>query len=156
MSDDAMRTQQKIELLLYVSKTVNEKLDLDHVFSSIMDRAKEVMKVQRATLFLFDEERDELWSKLVMDGGVVIRVPTNAGFVGHAFTSGTVLNVPDAYEDPRFNTRVDLKTGFRTKAVLCNDSSHSRILSALSFHSLCFSLRLQPLTVFLLFTATDL
>lgn len=117
--DDAMRTQQKIELLLYVSKTVNEKLDLDHVFSSIMERAKEVMNVQRATLFLLDEERDELWSKLVMDGGVIIRVPTNAGFVGHAYSSGSVLNIPDAYEDPRFNTSVDSKTGFRTKAVLC-------------------------------------
>ncbi|MCA9072701.1 MAG: GAF domain-containing protein, partial [Planctomycetaceae bacterium] len=33
--------------------------------------------------------------------------------------SGEVLNIEDAYDDPRFNKEVDQRTGYRTKSVLC-------------------------------------
>ena len=29
------------------------------------------------------------------------------------------MNVFDAYEDPRFNKKVDIDTGYRTKTILC-------------------------------------
>jgi len=42
-----------------------------------------------------------------------------AGFVGNCYQSQVTLNIPDAYEDPRFDKSVDKKTGYRTRAVLC-------------------------------------
>ena len=44
--------------------------------------------------------------------------------VEHAFAyfpypTFQILNIPDAYEDPRFNPDVDKKTGYKTKSILC-------------------------------------
>ncbi|KAJ3092805.1 hypothetical protein HK102_002372 [Quaeritorhiza haematococci] len=38
---------------------------------------------------------------------------------GHVASTGEVMNIPDAYNDPRFNRSVDQKTGFRTRNILC-------------------------------------
>ena len=36
-----------------------------------------------------------------------------------AFRTRSLVNIADAYEDDRFNPEVDLKSGYRTKSVLC-------------------------------------
>ena len=33
--------------------------------------------------------------------------------------TGEVLNIPNAYKDKRFNRAVDIKTGFKTRNILC-------------------------------------
>ena len=35
----------------------------------------------------------------------------STGVAGHVATTGETLNIVNAYEDPRFNQEVDLKTG---------------------------------------------
>jgi hypothetical protein len=45
-------------------------------------------------------------------------MPSDAGLAGATVHSGEMLNVPDAYADERFNSRVDEQTGFRTRSVL--------------------------------------
>lgn len=37
---------------------------------------------------------------------------------GACATSGEVINIPDAYADPRFNQQVDKTTGYRTKSIV--------------------------------------
>ena len=34
-------------------------------------------------------------------------------------TSGKAVNIPEAYQDPRFNREVDKLTGYRTRSILC-------------------------------------
>ncbi len=41
------------------------------------------------------------------------------GIAGSVASSGRLLNIPDAYENPAFNQSVDKKSGYRTKAILC-------------------------------------
>ncbi|KAI8803392.1 hypothetical protein BJ742DRAFT_683179 [Cladochytrium replicatum] len=41
------------------------------------------------------------------------------GIAGWVATTGQPLNLPDVYQDPRFNKEVDLRTGYRTKSMLC-------------------------------------
>ncbi len=43
----------------------------------------------------------------------------NQGIAGHVATTGHILNIADAYDDPNFNQAIDKKTGYRTKAILC-------------------------------------
>jgi len=47
-----------------------------------------------------------------------IRLPVGVGFCGHVAQTGEVVNVPDAYADPRFDPDTDAKTGYRTRTVL--------------------------------------
>ena len=50
--------------------------------------------------------------------GAVIRFPVSGGLAGYVARTGEVINIKDAYEDPRFNPAFDKETGFRTKTVL--------------------------------------
>ena len=74
-------------------------------------------QVDRSTLFLYDRERRELWSK-VADGIPPIRIPSHAGIAGAVCTNKVVEKIDDAYSDPRFNKAIDKKTGYRTKNIL--------------------------------------
>lgn len=47
------------------------------------------------------------------------RVPMVGSIAGACATSGEVLNIPDAYADPRFNSGMDKQTGFHTRCMLC-------------------------------------
>ncbi|KAH9492518.1 Dual 3',5'-cyclic-AMP and -GMP phosphodiesterase 11 [Bulinus truncatus] len=47
------------------------------------------------------------------------RFPVNIGITGYVAATGETLNIPDAYNDKRFNSEVDAGTDFRTKAILC-------------------------------------
>ncbi len=40
-----------------------------------------------------------------------IRFGINVGIAGHVASTGETLNIPDAYQDDRFNKDIDLKTG---------------------------------------------
>ena len=47
-----------------------------------------------------------------------MRFSTQSGIAGSVFRTGAVINVPDAYADPRFNPESDKRTGFRTRNLL--------------------------------------
>ncbi len=49
-----------------------------------------------------------------------IRLPITAGsIVGAVAQTGLTVNVPDAYNDSRFNRDVDRRSGYRTGSILC-------------------------------------
>ena len=54
-----------------------------------------------------------------------IRFSASAGIAGHVFTTGTILNIHDAYAHPLFYKGVDQETGFITRCA-SSPSSHSR------------------------------
>ena len=47
-----------------------------------------------------------------------IRLPLGQGIVGHVGSTGERLNIPDAYQDPRFDRSFDLASGYRTRELL--------------------------------------
>ena len=81
-----------------------------------MAHAKQLMRVDRSTLFLHDAAKRELWSQ-VADGAPRIRIPDDAGIAGAACRSRKVIDIADAYADDRFNPDVDRRTGYRTRTV---------------------------------------
>jgi len=101
----------------------------DHAYQSMLEQALrvftrrvgELLDAERASLFLVDRERGELVLRVAQDvaPGESVRIPIGSGIAGAAATSGRPVRVADAYQDPRFNRDVDLKTGFRTRSVLC-------------------------------------
>uniref|UniRef100_A0A6M2DJ87 Phosphodiesterase n=1 Tax=Xenopsylla cheopis TaxID=163159 RepID=A0A6M2DJ87_XENCH len=48
-----------------------------------------------------------------------IRFPLGTGIAGQVALTGEILNIPDAYADPRFNREVDQITGYKTETILC-------------------------------------
>jgi len=115
-----MDTHEKVAIMLDVATAVSQTLDLPKLIGRIIDKTTEILGCDRGSLFLLDEEANELWSMEARGVDVEeIRFPATKGLAGHTATSGQVVNIPDAYRDPRFNPRFDQETGYRTKSVLC-------------------------------------
>ena len=93
-------------------------LDVYTVVKVTLDRMRDIVLADRASLFIHDRKKKQLWSKIA-DDIAEIRLPSNAGIVGAVCTGGEPLNIEDAYKDPRFNRRIDTATGYRTRTILC-------------------------------------
>ena len=86
---------------------------------SITNEARELVGCDRGTLFVVDEMSQTLWAK-VIDGMSAIRLPIGVGIAGMAaLDGGTQINIPDAYQDKRFNSSFDKKSGYTTRSILC-------------------------------------
>jgi GAF domain-containing protein len=83
-----------------------------------MQRACELLKTERCSLFLVDAAKQELVTRF--HGGLdrSISIPITRGVVGHTATTGEIVNIIDAYSDARFDKGIDLSTGFTTRTLL--------------------------------------
>jgi phosphoserine phosphatase RsbU/P len=114
------RQLRNLRALLDVSKFMGHEVHLDDLLKLILDKATEVMDADRSSLFLYDGESKELWSKIAQ--GVTskeIRFPLGVGIAGDVAKTMTPANIPDAYNDARFNQEFDKKSNYRTRSVLC-------------------------------------
>lgn len=111
------RRVQKLTSILEVAKGITSVRDLDRLLLLLVAETTRIADAERSSLFIYDRERNELWSK-VAEGTREIRFPASTGIAGAVVKTGQVSNIPDAYEDPRFNRSVDQQTGFRTRSIL--------------------------------------
>ncbi|XP_071264979.1 cAMP and cAMP-inhibited cGMP 3',5'-cyclic phosphodiesterase 10A-like [Salvelinus alpinus] len=119
------------DFLLEVSKTYFDNIvAIDSLLEHIMINAKSLVNADRCALFQVDHNNKELYSDLFdigeeNEGKPVfrktkeIRFSIEKGIAGQVARTGEVLNIPDAYADPRFNREVDLYTGYTTRNILC-------------------------------------
>jgi signal transduction histidine kinase len=114
------RERAKLRALQDISAALGSTLDLGELLEMILDRISEVMEADRSTLYLLDEETDELWSKVVQGDDVhEIRLKPGEGLAGAVARTGKPLNIKDAYQDVRFDAEWDRRTGYRTRSTLC-------------------------------------
>lgn len=108
--------------LLSLTEAINQNMTtMQTAMQKITSEACKVLGAERATVFAVDPKRRELYSLVVSGNGspLVIRIPDDVGIAGHTYQTNELINIPDAYEDPRFNREVDRRSGLRTKAILC-------------------------------------
>ncbi|MFN6564974.1 MAG: GAF domain-containing protein [Nostoc sp. ChiSLP01] len=124
-----------------VVKDVEQKLQIVHQTLSMLDsqgfekilqemlhsitlKTGELLGADRTTIFLLDEEKQELWSIVAEaegDRSLEIRIPANKGIGGEVATFKQVINIPfDFYDDPRshFAQAQEKRTGYRTYTML--------------------------------------
>ena len=97
------------------------KIAAEHKTDSLLvlmaDLGRQIVHADRCSLWLIDEERNELWTK-VAHGVKELRIPLSAGFVGYSLKTGEPVLVEDAYRDSRFDRRSDLKNNYHTTSVM--------------------------------------
>jgi len=106
--------------LVRISRSITALTDIDELLKVIAEETKNAMQADRCTVFLWDKDSNELWSKVAL--GVEnkeIRFPADKGLAGYVVQTGETLNITDAYSDSRFNPEVDKNTGYKTKTILC-------------------------------------
>ena len=106
-----------IKALLEMARALAATCDLDKLLQMVVDYSMDLLDAERATVFLYDRETEELVSR-VAEGTSEFRIAVKTGLAGAAACSLKIVNVPDVYQDERFNPEVDKKTGFRTRNIL--------------------------------------
>jgi K+-sensing histidine kinase KdpD len=118
--DAAGEQVKKLNLLIDAAKTVNSTLDLEKLLDVILETSIKSIGADRGTLYVVDELKSEIWSRALRGSEVIeIRLPIGKGLSGYVAKTGETINIPDAYNDSRFNPEVDKKSGYRTNNMLC-------------------------------------
>ena len=120
MSDKPRREVRNLNALLDVAKALGAEMQLDNLLPVIISKTTEVIDAERSSLFIYDEDTNEMWSKVAegMDSKE-IRFPVGVGIAGDVAKTLKTVNIPDAYKDDRFNPAFDKETNYRTKSILC-------------------------------------
>ncbi len=120
MATQKTNKYQYIDLLLQVNNDLAVSNSLTQALDTLVNITSSVIGAERGTVFINDSETQELYSR-VAQGNLnrEIRVMSNQGIAGWVFTNNTGAIVNDAYKDERFHKSVDMRTGYRTKSILC-------------------------------------
>jgi len=117
--DYSLKSQERLQSLLDVAQTLSGQLEIGVLIPNILTKACELVKADRCSLFMFNENREKLIT--FFHGGLAnpIEIPIESGIVGQSAKTGTILNIKDAYADDKFNKSTDKETGYKTNNLLC-------------------------------------
>ena len=110
---------RELDFLNLVSEMTAE-INIQKLLNRAIQEANKMLDAERITLFLNDENTNELWSQVAQGmGSIQIRLPNTSGIAGAVFTSAQTINIKHAYADLRFNPSFDRSTGYFTRSILC-------------------------------------
>ncbi len=109
---------QRLAAILDICQKMDSERDLGALLDLIAHEATSLLDCDRASIFLLDRERNELWSKVALGSDEILRFDARMGIAGQAAMTGNTVNVQDAYSDPRFYGAIDGQTGYRTRNLL--------------------------------------
>jgi len=113
------REERIASALREVGNALGTTLDLDDLLELILGRLTDLLEADRCTLYLLDQAKAELVSRIVIGEQVrSIRVRVGHGIAGTVAKTGKAIRLRDAYTDSRFEPEWDLFTGYRTKSML--------------------------------------
>jgi signal transduction histidine kinase len=106
--------------LLKVGQIIVSEMNMSALFEIIMEQTNQILDTERSTVLLYCNKNNELRS-LAATGmhNEQIIVSVDHGIAGWVFQHKEPLLINDCYNDPRFYSEVDKKTGFHTRNILC-------------------------------------
>ena len=114
------RTARFSDMLLQVTTDLAKTKSLDEALETLVKITTSSIGAERGTIFLNDPATGELYSRIAQGSfRREIRILNTKGVAGWVFTQNNGAIIHDAYKDDRFNKAVDVRTGFRTKSILC-------------------------------------
>ncbi|XP_069679001.1 cGMP-specific 3',5'-cyclic phosphodiesterase isoform X2 [Periplaneta americana] len=121
------------ELFMELIRDVANELDIDVLCHKILVNVGLLTHADRGSLFLARGPRDsrylvaklfdvtvdtELEDAVRKARAEEIRIPFGVGIAGVVAQSKEIINIKDAYQDPRFNSEIDQRTGYKTNLIL--------------------------------------
>ncbi len=120
-SDDS----ERYKLLYDLGCAFGARLELDELIPTVVERCRDVLGAEAASVLFLDRASDELYFPYVSeaDGEVArslasMRFPATEGVAGEVLASGEAKRVGDARADPAFYDKVDEATGMETRQIL--------------------------------------
>ncbi|KAK7582390.1 hypothetical protein V9T40_013835 [Parthenolecanium corni] len=122
------------DLFMELIRDVSNELDIDMLCYKILLNVGLLTRADRGSLFLakgppdnkylaaklfdvtVDTEFDVAMEKAKSEE---IRIPFGVGVAGTVAQTKQLMNIQNAYDDPRFNSNIDNRTGYKTSSILC-------------------------------------
>jgi len=98
---------------------------VDNALELISKEAKELLRAQRCSIFIVDEQDEILWTKL-SDGIGRIVISLDSGIAGETYKQKAPQIVNDPYKNKHFLKSIDQKSGFVTKNIITTPIYSSR------------------------------
>lgn len=131
--------------LLRLQQDLALEANVDRVLDRIVETATEVLDCERATLYVIDQGKNELWSRVLKESELTeIRLPLDGrSLAAEVARAGRLLRIDAPYEDARFDPSVDARSGFRTRSMLvapidARDRRRLGVLQAVNDHQGAF------------------
>src|SRR5437870_5859248 len=126
----------RLAALIEISRLLTSAVDLDHLLSLILKTSSQLVGSEDSSLLLLDPATQELVFVMaqgsVSDKLKMVRLKPGEGIAGWVVQHGKPLLVNDVERDPRFTSKIDKMTGFRTKAILAVPlQDHGRTIGVL-------------------------
>ncbi|MBI3865860.1 MAG: sigma-54-dependent Fis family transcriptional regulator [Planctomycetia bacterium] len=110
----------RLRTTLHIASRFGAARDSKSLLEQIAREAARLLDADRSSIFIWDRGHHEVVAYLALGyEGQVLRIPDNTGIVGECLQTGQAIIVDDAYRDPRFNRQVDVKSGYKTRNILC-------------------------------------
>ncbi len=120
LQNKSMAKGDPLVALLKIGQTVSAETNIDVLLKVIAEETKSAIQADRCSVFLYDKNKDELWSKVALGmNSQEIRFPADKGIAGHVVKTGETINIKNVYSDDRFNKEIDIQTGYTTATILC-------------------------------------
>ena len=102
-----------------VGRLLQSETDVEVLLGRLVDLIAETMDADRATLFLIDRQRRQLYSRAAhLPELDELRLDIGQGIAGHVAATGESITVPGARRDRRFFEAIDETTGYSTESLL--------------------------------------
>ncbi|XP_031825771.2 phosphodiesterase 6 [Nomia melanderi] len=121
------------DLFMELIRDVANELDINVLCHKILVNVGLLTHADRGSLFLakgpledrylvaklFDVTQDtELEEAIQKAKNEEIKIPFGIGIAGYVAQTKEIINIKDAYKDPRFNSTIDMRTGYKTTLIL--------------------------------------
>ncbi|HKF45504.1 MAG TPA: protein kinase [Thermoanaerobaculia bacterium] len=109
----------KLMVILEANKSLAATFDPTEILHIILKTATSETDAERGTIFLREPGSDHIVGQILEGGSVApIILPLGRGLAGTVAKTGEIVNIADAYDDPRFDRATDSSSGFRTRTIL--------------------------------------
>ena len=126
---------RRLSILSHISRAANSVLEPRKVMEIVMSRAQDLIRTEAWSLLLVDDKEHSLSFEMATGERIEqmrnYRVKIGQGVAGWVVQYKKPLIINDVKEDRRYDARIDMLTGFRTRSILCVPLiSRGRIIGA--------------------------
>jgi GAF domain-containing protein len=119
MSEVPKPETHRLQALLETVRLLNSTLELKALTGIIMEVVRSEIAVERISVFIVDRATNTLQALIAQEmEGEQFSIPMGVGVVGTVAATGEILDIVDAYADPRFARQFDRKSGYYTNDLL--------------------------------------
>jgi len=109
---------RKITVIFKYLTQLKQTISLQDKFYILMNMAKELVEVDRCTIWRYDPILKVLITKFAHGIETELREPIDVGVVGHCFTNQETLVIEDAKSSELFDAHIDSITGYDTQNII--------------------------------------